>query len=222
LFVLNSDQHRWLTGRQMGFAKDKVHQTAHWADKIFYRRATTKTEAFNLDNSTNVLLFAGRLSKEKGVLEIPEIIEKVKEKIPDLKIVVAGTGPAEDELKTVLPEAVYLGWVDHIDLPLIYSAADLLILPSRFDTFSVVVLEALSCGLPVVAYKTKGPKDIIQHNQNGFIASSREAMVGSVTTFFKDANMRKTFGKSALIRAKDFQKDDILDDFFKNTGLKQK
>ncbi|MCB0804915.1 MAG: glycosyltransferase [Bacteroidales bacterium] len=219
LFVLNSDQQRWLMGRHMGFAKKQVHLTAHWADQIFYRRATTKTEAFNLPVESKVILFAGRLSKEKGVLELPEIMTKVKSQHPDVKLVIAGSGPAEAELKASLPDATFLGWVDHNELPVIYSAANLLILPSKFDTFSVVVLEALSCGLPVVAYKTKGPKDIIQHNESGYVVSTKEEMIKSVIRFFVENNIESSFRNSALNRAKDFQKELILSDFLKHTGL---
>jgi glycosyltransferase involved in cell wall biosynthesis len=219
LFVLNRDQYRWLTGRHMGFNKDSVFLTAHWVEKIFYQRMTTKTEAFDLPSSSSVMLYAGRISAEKGVLELPEIFEKVKKEIPEIKLVLAGNGPAEYELRKSLPEAVFLGWVDHEELPNIYSAADLLVLPSRFDTFSVVVLEALSCGLPVTAYKTKGPKDIILHETCGFVANSQAEMIQSTISYFADINMQKTFSEAAIERARGYDREEILHDFLINTGV---
>ncbi len=216
LFVLNTDQQKWLTGREMGFESSNVHLTAHWADPCFTVQQSTKQDAFGLDDNSPVILFAGRLSQEKGVMELPEIYTIVKKYIPNIQIVIAGTGPAEKEIRKALPEATFLGWVDHTDLPAIYSAADLLILPSKFDTFSCVVLESLSCGLPVIAYKSKGPKDIIQDENCGYIVSSKNEMCEKIITFFKDPKQQKSFRKMALKRVKDYDKNKIMEEFLKD------
>jgi glycosyltransferase involved in cell wall biosynthesis len=219
LFVLNTDHQKWLSGRHMGFKPEEVFLTSHWAEEMFYRRRTTKTEVFDLNNDTRVLLYTGRISLEKGVMEIPEIYHKVKEEIKDLKLVIVGSGPAEKELKAALPDALFLGWVEHAELPNIYSAADLLILPSKFDTFSCVVLESFSCGLPVVAYHTKGPKDIIQNGKNGYVVNSIDQMKQSVTAYFRYEELQKSFKKSAVGRAKAYTKKGIIDQFLYDTGL---
>jgi glycosyltransferase involved in cell wall biosynthesis len=219
LFVLNRDQQKWLTGRHMGFDPKKVFLTAHWADEKFYRRRTTKTEAFDLPLESKVLLFAGRVSLEKGVMELPDIFEQLRTKIPDLKIVIAGSGPADLELKKALPSAVFLGWIDHDELPTIYSAADLLILPSRFDTFSCVVLEAMSCGLPVIAYNTKGPKDIIENEKNGFVVATRQEMIQRIVTYFNNKEQQKSFRSSSVRRSKFYSKIKIMNRFLSDTGL---
>jgi glycosyltransferase involved in cell wall biosynthesis len=219
LFVLNTDHQKWLTGKHMGFNSENVFLTSHWAEEIFYRRRTTKTEVFDLNNHTRVLLYAGRISLEKGVLEIPEIYKKVKNEFKDLKLVIAGSGPAEMALKKAIPDALFLGWVDHNELPNIYSAADLLILPSKFDTFSCVVLESFSCGLPVIAYQSKGPKDIVQNGKNGYVVTTRDQMVQSVVAYFRYEEFRKSFRKSAITRAKAYSKKGIIDQFLYDTGL---
>ena len=151
----------------------------------------------------------------------PDIYKKVKEVIPGIRFVIAGTGPEENELKEAFPEALYLGWIDHSDLPRIFSAADLLVLPSKFDTFSCVVLESLSCGLPVVAYKTKGPKDIIEDGINGFVVTNQSEMANRIIQYFKNKSMQTSFRKKALVRAKQYAKEDIVDAFLKNIGLSQ-
>lgn len=152
-------------------------------------------------------------------MELPEIIRGLKETIPDLKLVVAGTGPAENELREALPEAIFLGWIDHDDLPGIYSSADLLILPSRFDTFSCVVLEALSCGLPVIAYKTKGPKDIILDGENGYLVNSSQEFIQKMNRYLTDRALQATFRKNAIIRARQYDKERIIDRFLSHVGL---
>ncbi len=210
VFVLNTDQEKWLTGRNMEIAPEKVHLTAHWVDNFFVPSVSKKEELFGLKNNEPVLLFAGRISNEKGVFELVDVYRSIKDKFKDIKVVIAGTGPAEAELKEALPDAVFMGWVNHEQLPEIYSSADLLLLPSKFDTFSCVVLEALSCGLPVVSYKTKGPKDIILDNETGFLVNNLKEMIDRVTFFFSDENHRAEFKEKALLRAKDYTSDRIL------------
>ena len=221
LFVLNTDQQKWFTGREMGFDDSKVHLTAHWAEDNFHHQLTDKTEIFNITDNLPVMLFAGRLSYEKGVMELPEIYSKVREYIPKIKIVIAGTGPAEKDIHDALPDAIFLGWVKHHDLPFIYSAADILILPSKFDTFSCVVLESLSCGLPVIAYKTKGPKDIIQDGKCGYIVLNKNEMCEKIINFFDDPKLQKSFRRMALKRSKDYNKETIIKQFLMNVGLSE-
>lgn len=216
LFVLNRDQQNWLTGRDMGFDPAKVFLTAHWADDGFSPMTTDKQRIFGINGNETVILFAGRISDEKGVMEIPIIMEKVRRMYPDAKIAFAGKGPRENDLKDAMPDAIYLGWVDHEKLPEIYSAADLLILPSRFDTFGCVVLEALSCGLPVIAYNTKGPKDIIISGLNGYLAKNRSDMAEKIIEFLGNKNLRKKFRNESLKRAKEYDPDRIISQFMQD------
>jgi glycosyltransferase involved in cell wall biosynthesis len=167
-----------------------------------------------------VILYTGRISKEKGVLDIPVIIRMIKSIFPEIQVVIAGTGPAEDELKKAMPEAFYLGWVDQKYLPALYLASDILLLPSRFDTFSCVVLEALSCGLPVVAYNTKGPRDIIEDTENGFLVESPDEMAGKVIEYFLDPELWVKMKQAAFQRAEAYQADSIMDRLLQDVGLK--
>lgn len=219
LFVLNRDHQAWLTGRDMGFERSRVFLTAHWAEEEFTPRKTPKSELFGVKGSDPVLLFAGRLSDEKGVMELPAIYKSVRESFPDVRIAVAGTGPREEDLRAALPDAVYLGWVDHARLPEYYSASDMLILPSKFDTFGCVVLEALSCGLPVAAYNTKGPRDIIVHGKNGYLARSRTELSASIKEHLGNRRRRSAFRKSALERAGTYNPDDIISHLLADVGL---
>lgn len=219
LFVLNTDHKNWLTDKEMDFKEEKVHLTAHWAHEIFQPKTVSKLDVFNLRNHEKIVLFAGRLSLEKGIFDLVDVYNSLKEEIPELKLVFAGVGPAEEKLKELIPEALFLGWVAKEKLPEIYSAADLLILPSKFDTFSCVVLEALSCGLPVVAYKTKGPKDIIEHGSCGFLASGKTEMANCIKEYFSDSFDQQAFKANALERSKAYNKEAIMNDFMKNIGL---
>jgi glycosyltransferase involved in cell wall biosynthesis len=221
LFVLNTEQQDWLSGEDMRIDQSRVFLTAHWVDRVFSPGTDIRGEIFGVSQEAPVLLFAGRLSEEKGIFELPELFSKVRTEIPGLKLVVAGTGPAEAELREALPDAIFLGWINHEDLHRVYSSADLLVLPSKFDTFSCVVLEAISCGLPVVAYSTKGPRDILEHGVSGFLVNDPAEMATCINRYFADGEVRTAMKNEALSRARAYESGAILDKFLNNVGLGQ-
>jgi glycosyltransferase involved in cell wall biosynthesis len=211
VFVLNSDQKKWLSGMQMNLKPEKICQTAHWVNSCFQPQIPDKKQAFGLPENAKVLLYVGRVSNEKGVLELPTIYNEVKHTVPELKLVVAGKGPAQEQLKKEMPDTIFIDWVQQDKLSLLYASADLLVLPSRFDTFAMVVLEALSCGLPVIAYNTKGPKDIIKHEQCGFLVETPAEMQQRITEFLRSESIN-TFKKAAVERAAAYNADGIIDE----------
>lgn len=219
LFVLNTDHKEWLSSREMEFEDGNICLTAHWIDERFKPQEVTKMEVFSVAQETKVLLFAGRLSKEKGVMDLVKVYKKVKEQYESVKIVFAGVGPAEAELRAELPTALFMGWVPSNKLPSLYSAADILLLPSKFDTFGLVVLEALSCGLPVAAYDAKGPKDIIVHESCGFIASNIKKMAENVIYYLQHEEKHPQMKQNALARAKEYAKEEIMQKFLSDIDL---
>ncbi|MDD4821830.1 MAG: glycosyltransferase [Bacteroidales bacterium] len=219
VFVLNTDQHKWLTGPNMNLKPEKVRLTAHWVDSVFIPSEMRKKEVFGVDKKVPVLLFVGRISEEKGVRELPRIYKAIQQKHPDIRLVVVGQGPAKRQLQEELPEARYYDWIEHTMLPEIYSSADLLLFPSRFDTFSCVVLEALSCGLPVVAYRTKGPKDIIIHEENGFLVENEKEMSETAINYLNNKKQHESFRAAAIQRAKNYNVNTILNNFIREIGL---
>ncbi|MEI6683709.1 MAG: glycosyltransferase [Bacteroidota bacterium] len=219
VFVLNTDQQQWLTGKSMGFDPARVFLTAHWVDGIFSELPPLVPVTLPFDSRKPVVLYTGRISREKGVLELPGIIGMARSVFPEIQVVIAGTGPAEEELKRLLPDACYLGWVGQETLPALFRAADILLLPSRFDTFSCVVLEAMSCGLPVVAYNTKGPKDIIEDSVSGYLVETSEEMAGKVVAFLFDQPNQEKMKEAALGRAEAYQAGQIMDRLLQDTGL---
>ncbi|MGH8548349.1 MAG: glycosyltransferase [Methylococcales bacterium] len=220
IFVLNNDHREWLTGHQMQLDKQKVFLTAHHAIKRDPSiTGVDKSELFpGATSSTPVLLFASRLSKEKGIFDLPEIFALVKPMIPELKIVIAGSGPAEQALKQTFPEALYLGWLDQPRMARLYAGLDLFIFPSRFDTFGNVVLEALANGMPVIAYNCKGPKDIIEYGISGYLVETKLQMSEQIVRYFSNTKP-KVMRENALWRSEDYRAELILAQFLADLGL---
>ncbi|MCG8338827.1 MAG: glycosyltransferase [Proteobacteria bacterium] len=221
IFVMNQDHANWLTGPSIGYEAKKVHYTAHWVDEAFHPRKLNRTIVFDnkVEENDIVILYAGRISDEKGVFDLPVLMKDLEKDYPNVKLVVAGKGPAEERLKQQLPNAVFLGWVDKAKMPDIYSQVDMLILPSRFDTFGNVILEAMSCGTAVAAYDEKGPKAIIKTNKNGILAKDLDDLKQKLELFIRDSTFRLSLKQNSLKRANDYKPELIMEAFVKNIGL---
>jgi glycosyltransferase involved in cell wall biosynthesis len=212
IFVLNSQHQEWLTSYRIGIPKERVFRTAHWVDKIFTNR--TPAEA-----RKPVLLFAGRLSDEKGVMDLVPIEALVRKAHPGMEVWFVGEGPARERLQTALPHARFFGWVGKEELARIYTEAGILVLPSTFDTFGCVVVEAMGCGLPVAAYRAKGPADIVEHGSSGFLADTAEELAGWIADFFADDLMRKRMSRAATERSRNYDAATIMSRLLEDIGM---
>jgi glycosyltransferase involved in cell wall biosynthesis len=101
-----------------------------------------------------ILLNVGRVAPEKNIDAFLAL------DVNGTKVVVGG-GPALEKLKAAYPDVLFLGPKHGAELASTYAAADVFVFPSRTDTFGLVNIEALACGLPVAAYPVPGPLDII-------------------------------------------------------------
>ena len=221
VFTLNSDHQEWLIGHEMELQKDRVHLTAHHArDRDDEATPIRKSDLFpDATDDTPVLFLACRLSSEKGIFDLPEILDKVRESIPDAKLVIAGQGPAEDELKSRMPDSVFLGWVNQRQLAECYLGLDLFVFPSKFDTYGNVILEAFVHGMPVVAYNCKGPKDIIEHGNSGFLAETVDEMSSQIVDYFSEQENKAAMRRYAIERGADYQAEPIMKRFLADLGL---
>ncbi len=117
------------------------------------------------DKKTPIALYVGRIAIEKNLEDF------LKMPWNGTKLLV-GDGPARSELEKKFPDAVFVGKKTGHELADYYRAADIFIFPSRTDTFGIVLIEALACGLPVAAYNVIGPKDIITDERLGALCET--------------------------------------------------
>jgi len=132
-----------------------------------------------------VILFVGRIEQLKGVdilLEAVGLMEG-KEKV---EVVIVGGEPEDDEEVSRLrrtaagygigQQVSFRGTVDQRELPLYYSAADVCVLPSYYETFGLVILESLACGTPVIATRVGCAEEVIRPGENGWLLDSPSAL----------------------------------------------
>jgi len=221
IFVLNREHRDWLAGFEMEIPEERIFLTAHHAPAVD-TSATPIRKADLFEDATDdtpVLFIACRLSAEKGLADLPEILAQARQSLPDLRLVIAGSGPAEAELKQMLPDALFLGWVDKQTLASLYAGLDLFVFPSRFDTFGNVLLEAFAHGMPAIAYDCKGPRDIIEHEKSGYLANDSADMAGKIIGHFNWPNKRAAMRAAALDRARQYSPERIMTEYVRNLGL---
>jgi glycosyltransferase involved in cell wall biosynthesis len=116
------------------------------------------------------VLYAGRLTHEKGAELLADAFLRARERDPRLHLCLAGGGPEEPALRERLgPHATFLGWLEGEELARAYASADIFLFASRTDTFGQVLLEAQASGLPVVAVAEGGPCSIVQDGVTGLL-----------------------------------------------------
>lgn len=108
----------------------------------------------NLTFDKPVGLYVGRISKEKSIEDFLSVSI-------DIQKIVVGDGPEIDSLKKKYPKTIFTGPLHGEELAQMYCNADVFVFPSKTDTFGLVVLESLSCGVPVACYPVEGPGEII-------------------------------------------------------------
>ena len=123
-----------------------------------------------------VALYVGRVSYEKNIAAFLAL------DTPGSKVV-CGVGPVEKDLRQRFPHVRWIGILPRPELARLYAAADVLVFPSRSDTFGLVMLEAMACGTPVAAYPVEGPDEVVADNQGGCLHEDlRQAFFGALAT----------------------------------------
>ena len=221
IFVLNQEHKAWLTGHEMLLNKEQVFLTAHHTQaRDLQVQPVIKNELIpGATDDTPVLFIACRLSQEKGIFDLPKIVALARQSLPELKIVIAGAGPASEKLKQKMPDATFVGWQDKKQLAALYLGLDLFVFPSRFDTFGNVILEAFVHGMPTLAYNCKGPKDLIQHEENGYLEEDVEGMAMRIVAFFNAPEKQQQMRQKARQRAAEYQAQPIMQQFLADLGL---
>jgi glycosyltransferase involved in cell wall biosynthesis len=138
---------------------ERVRPWSRGIDRWLFR-PDHKPHPAMVDLPRPILLNVGRIAAEKNLEAFLDL------DTPGVKVVI-GDGPDRARLEAAYPSAVFLGSLGGEELASAYCAADCFVFPSRTDTFGLVVIEALACGLPVAAYPVAGPLDIVGRSGRG-------------------------------------------------------
>jgi len=166
------------------------------------RRSQPLRAAYGVDESV-VFLHVGRLAAEKGVEQLVRAFLLARELLPagSARLVIAGAGPEENVLRALAgPDVLFLGVLDRQRaLPRLYASADAFLFASLTETLGLVVLEAMSSGLPVIAVPAGGVADHLRDDVNGIAVPPHDvdAMARAIVALTLDAIRRRRLAGGA-------------------------
>ena len=170
------------------------------------------------------ILFVGRFEEYKGIKYLLNAFKVVKSKIPDINLVLIGSGSLEQDIQAFVKKnhfsksvKVY-NWLPYEELPLYYRNALMFICPSTYEPWAFVVNEAMASGLPVIASSAVGAaRALIKNNENGFIVSPQDsqAIADKIIKLLSSENLRKRISQNAYQTAKQYTIDKISDIYYR-------
>ena len=174
-----------------------------------------------------LVLYLGRLSKEKGV-DVMIRSAKVLSKKKDVKFLIAGTGPAHEQYRRMTARmglsknVSFCGFVEQSELPKLYAAADVICMPSTFETQGIVSLEAMASGKPVVGADYLALKEIIDDGKNGekFKPGSSADCAAKIEKVINNIDAYKGMLETAKRFSVERSTDRLLETYEKTMGSK--
>lgn len=129
--------------------------------------------------NTKILLYVGRLGREKSVGFLLKSFQYVLKNHPNTALVLVGDGPEKKALKKIveklrLSNVYFTGFIKPETIPQVYADADIFVFSSKTETQGMVLIEAMAAGLPVVAVKDKAFSALIQDGHNGYLSDGNE------------------------------------------------
>jgi glycosyltransferase involved in cell wall biosynthesis len=157
--------------------------------------------------TSHVILFVGRFTEIKGIRYLLKAFPTILRSVPDAKLVLVGGGPLEIEVKAYQKKFAnnifWLPFVSNDIMPNIYAGSDVVVLPSFFEPFGNVTVEAMACGRPVVGSCIGGLLDTIVPGETGLHVQPGDSdqIANSLIEILTNENLRKELGKNARKRA---------------------
>ncbi len=175
----------------LGTDPDKITAIANGVDtsKFHPMNKNNCRRQFNLPDDELICLYAGRLHPMKGIFELV----KAAEKYPNVNFVFAGPGTIPPHPKNCF----FLGDIDPDRMPILMNCADFFALPTHSEGLGLVLLESLSCGVPVIASNVGGCPEVVEDGRSGILIQPKsvESLSNGIEMIISDDHFRDLAGK---------------------------
>ena len=160
------------------------------------------------------MIYVGRLTYQKDPQRLMRLCARLKERKPDLKVAIVGTGELLEEVQNLCAE---LGIQDHVhflgyrtDAPELYKACDLFAFVTFREGLSVALMEAMSSGMPTVCSAARGNTDLIENGKEGLIVDNEpRALADAILTLYHEPDTRRRFGQAAARKVQQFDRVNV-------------
>jgi len=175
------------------------------------RRSEDWRSAQGIAEPDMVVSFLGRLVLEKGLDVFADSIDAARARGVALKVVAIGDGPARDFFEKRLPDAIFTGQLTGAELAEALASTDVFLNPSITEAFGNVTLEAMACGLPVIAAAASGTTNLVRDGETGVLVQPGDiaAYADALAAYAAEPQLRRQHGEAGLAFAKTMDWDRI-------------
>lgn len=169
----------------------------------------TNTDLFTpkpVTETPPTILFAGRLVPQKDPVTLLNSFIKIRQHLPTTRLIILGNGPLLGKLQDFIArhqlQQVVEFFPGNLEVRSFMQRAHLFVLPSRYEGSPNVLIEAMACGLPVIATRTSGSEEIVEHGHNGYLINQgdSDAITRYSLRLLRNDGMRQELGKHARQR----------------------
>jgi phosphatidylinositol alpha 1,6-mannosyltransferase len=175
------------------------------------RRSLEWRRSLGIGDEVVAVGFLGRLVMEKGLDVFSDTVDELKRRGVAHRVLVIGEGPARGWLEARIPDAIFAGFQQGTDLGRAVASMDVLFNPSVTETFGNVTLEAMACGLPVVAAEATGSQSLVSDRASGRLIrpGAVHQFAEALREYVQQPELRALHGATGEARAHDFSWDAI-------------
>ncbi len=193
-------------------SQKKIRVVFNGVDEQIFKPQPDETfpEALKKFEGKKIILYVGHFGLRKGVVYLIRAMNKISKECPDAVLVCVGGVPSwlggtdywsylqkEIERDDLVDRVLLLDRVPNVQLPAFYSAASVFVLPSYYEAFGKVVVEAMACGTPVVATKRGGLSEVVDDGKSGFLIDygSADAIANAVLAILSNEALASKMGE---------------------------
>ncbi|MCQ8893263.1 MAG: glycosyltransferase family 4 protein [Methanolinea sp.] len=169
-------------------------------------------------NKSNIILFVGRLYPIKGIHYLLMAFKEIHDIIKDAELVLVGDGQERERLEALSVQigiqdyVRFIGKVPHTEVKKYMQQADIFVLPSLSEGLPNVILEAMACGLPIVASRVGGIPDVIEDGVNGYLVTPKrlDEIAEKIVILLQNDKLREKISRNNLIKIKSYRWENII------------
>ncbi len=160
----------------------------------------------------------GRLEKQKGVNYLIKAYRRVRQEVPDSRLIIVGPGTRlrgkyeKEVLRSGLKDVIFVGGKPQSELPQYYKTADIFCAPATgLESFGIVLLEAMAMGKPIVATNIEGYNSVLTHGVEGLLVPPRneEMLARALVSLLTNESLRQEMGARARLKAMEYSWEHI-------------
>jgi glycosyltransferase involved in cell wall biosynthesis len=191
--------------------------------KIVIARHSPLVDGYRLKNDIvqrqNVVGYIGRLSEEKGILNLVQAIPEVLNTRNDVRFLIAGEGSLEDTVGAYVDahaldgKVSLIGWIPHHELPDYFARLKLLVVPSYTEGLPAVIIEAMACGTPVLATSVGAVPDVVKDKETGFLLNdnSPACLVEGIATALAYPDLKQIVTNARALVESEFRYETLVE-----------